>query len=250
MDRKRGSLFKTQILKILEEVKSDIHCKISSFDHKSLKVSIKEDSSIVTDMDVYISDLFKTKLKNLYPNLNFYSEEDLSSFKFPLAILDPIDGTKEFAKGSDQCAISFGVYFSDRLDDERNFSWIYNFFNEFEVHSEQITEASDLRPKEELKGLVSNSEFQCGLYEGLSNVVPLGSIAYKLGLLAGGKCDFVVTKRPKNIWDIAAGTHICSKRGIYFYGQKIESFRISDKLFEPTMLWCLRQNREFINELI
>ena len=81
---------------MLEEIKADIKLEISSFDHKLLRVSKKKDNSIVTDMDIYISELFKHKLNSLDSSIHFYSEENLGDFRFPVAILDPIDGTKEF----------------------------------------------------------------------------------------------------------------------------------------------------------
>jgi myo-inositol-1(or 4)-monophosphatase len=91
-------------------------------------------------------------------------------------------------------------------------------------------------------GLVSKSEWQKGLYKNIDESVvhlsPRGSIAYKLGLLAAGACDFIVSKKNKNIWDIAAGAILLEKRGFSFYerGIKIESL---DKLeyFAP-LLWC------------
>lgn len=241
-------LFKTKLLNIIEEIKEDLEAKISKFDHKSLKISKKIDDSIVTDMDVYISNLFKQKISTLDKNINFYSEEHPDKFKFPVAILDPIDGTKEFAKGLDECAVSFGVYFSENLNDERNFSWIYNFYNKFEIHSEQIYK---LKPesKAKLKGMVSNTEYDKGLYTDNEYINPMGSIAYKLGLLADGQCDFVITKRAKNIWDIAAGTHLCLQRGIHFFSDDIPEFKITNQLYKPNMIWATDSSIDFINEI-
>lgn len=242
-------MFKTKLLNIIEEVKAEIDLKISRFDHKSLKVSIKADKTLVTNMDIFISEIFKDKLHKLDTSINFYSEEHPDKFKFPVAILDPIDGTREFAQGLDECAISFGVYFSEDLDDKRNFSWIYNFFNKFEIHSEQ-----DLTKKLHCavgtpRGLVSNTEYGKGLFTENESVSPMGSIAYKLGLLADGQCDFVITKRAKNIWDIAAGTHLCFLRDIKFYSENRVNFKITDDTYEPNMIWTKKKYLDFINEI-
>jgi myo-inositol-1(or 4)-monophosphatase len=248
VDIKRQTLFKTKILNIIDEIKEDLDAKISKFDHKSLKISKKIDDTIVTDMDIYISELFKDKITKLDTNINFFSEEHPDKFEFPVAILDPIDGTKEFAKGLDECAVSFGIYFSENLNDERNFSWIYNFYNKFEIHSEQIDQLrSEFKGK--LKGMVSNTEYNKGLYTETEYIKPMGSIAYKLGLLADGQCDFVITKRPKNIWDIAAGTHLCLQRDIQFYSDDITEFKITDQLYKPNMIWAKSSNIDFINEI-
>jgi len=66
----------------------------------------------------------------------------------------------------------------------------------------------------------------------------MGSIALKLGYLASGRMDFSITKYPKHIWDIMAGTHICFLSGINLYqnGKKIE--RLEKLTYLPELLWC------------
>jgi myo-inositol-1(or 4)-monophosphatase len=70
----------------------------------------------------------------------------------------------------------------------------------------------------------------------------VGSIAYKLALLINGDCDFVITKRPKNIWDIAAGTHICKKFGFEVSFLEGDSTKITQDLYQAPMIWCRKNN--------
>lgn len=235
-------LNKEEILSTLGEIKSEI-CQKFDFvfkDLSNLEVSTKEDNTVVTNIDLFISDLIKDKFIKKYNYLNFYSEEDQETFNFPMIILDPIDGTRELAQGINECAVSFGIYFNDDLKDERNFSWIFNPFTGFEIFSQDSTPAHKKVINKQLLSYVSRTEHAKGLHNSTEKLIflPKGSIAYKLGLLAAGSGDFVITKKPKNIWDIMAGTHICFSRGISFYqnGKKIEKF--DKNYFENDLIWA------------
>ncbi|HNO25320.1 MAG TPA: inositol monophosphatase family protein, partial [Leptospiraceae bacterium] len=66
--------------------------------------------------------------------------------------------------------------------------------------------------------LVSKSEHREGLYsdsfwKDQGNIVPKGSIAYKLALSALSESDICISLKPKNIWDICAGTAIINASG-------------------------------------
>ncbi|MCB1320628.1 MAG: hypothetical protein KDK34_10265 [Leptospiraceae bacterium] len=64
----------------------------------------------------------------------------------------------------------------------------------------------------QLKGtrlLVSRSEHRAGLFEGFEDdfeLIPTGSVARKLALLACDEGDLIVSLRPKNEWDTCGGT--------------------------------------------
>ena len=133
------SINNIEILLILTKVKQEIRQLIDKIysEKRDFSSFLKEDKTIVTELDLYISKMFKKEFTSIYPFLNFYCEEDNDDLKFPAIILDPIDGTKELAKNINECAVSFGIYFSPKLDDQRNFSWIYNPFTGFEIHSAQ-----------------------------------------------------------------------------------------------------------------
>ncbi len=201
-----------KLIKILEKLKPKIRQNIDSIlSQGNLKVSYKEDDSVVTQIDLLISDMLKTELSEVFPNVNFYSEEDPSRLDFPLFMLDPVDGTKELAAGRDEWVVSFGLYFSDKLSDKRNFSWIYNPMNGIEISS--LMKIDDLKAEYIAPYLVSRTEISEGMHDKLDGAVGMGSIAYKLALLALGATDGVISEKPKHIWDIAAGTHILINLG-------------------------------------
>lgn len=225
------------ILSIIDRLRPLIRQKLDTLLSKNaLKQGLKSDGTIVTEFDLWVSNLIKDELKSSLPDVSFYSEEDIGEFQFPVAILDPIDGTRELAEFIPQCAVSFGIYYSEDYLDQRNFSWIYNPFTGFEVCSESLLSS---KAKSDVV-LVSRTELEAGLYtEHDENIMAVGSIAYKLGLLASGECKGVITKRDKNIWDIAAGIHLC-----YLAGIKVESTQklliLPKKIKSPIELYNLK----------
>jgi myo-inositol-1(or 4)-monophosphatase len=64
--------------------------------------------------------------------------------------------------------------------------------------------------------LASRSETSRGewkRYEGKLRVNPIGSVAYKLALVAAGKADATFTASPKSEWDIASGAALLAEAG-------------------------------------
>lgn len=192
---------------------------------QALEVNRKEDYSLVTEIDLFVSNLIKNELLKIekYRTFHFFSEEEYDDLLFPAAILDPIDGTRELVKGIPECAVSLGLMNSADLRDPENFGWIFNPFTGFSIDNSLPCLQSKFVLKKKILGMVSRSEFEKGYFDKfLSNesaveITPRGSIAFKLGLLAAGGCDFVLSLSPKNIWDIAAGTILCQKRDIFLY---------------------------------
>jgi myo-inositol-1(or 4)-monophosphatase len=64
--------------------------------------------------------------------------------------------------------------------------------------------------------LASRSETSRGewkSYEGKVRVNPIGSVAYKLALVAAGRADATFTRTPKSEWDIASGAALIVEAG-------------------------------------
>jgi len=227
---------------ILSEAKNAIQQKMQQIQSAGkLSQSRKSDHTLVTEMDIFVSDLFKEIFKNHFPHLHFFSEEDHDELLFPTVMLDPIDGTNEFSKGVGECVVSLTILNSPQIADPENFGWIYNPFTGFEISSDDIPKELNSKLNEPLLCLVSRSEWNKGLYQpdefAPAIIAPRGSVAYKLGLLAAGACDFVYSKRPKNLWDIAAGTVILDRRGIKFYSEGKEVTAFNQLIFQNDLQW-------------
>ncbi|MBC7714351.1 MAG: hypothetical protein H7177_13485 [Rhizobacter sp.] len=208
--------------------------------------NFKSDNSIVTEIDLFVSTLLKEKLK-AHPEFNFYnffSEEEYDQLIFPCAILDPIDGTRELVKGRAECAVSLALMKSSDLSDPSNYGWLYNPFSGFSLDSSVPFVASNDKSKQKVLGMVSRSEFEKGYFNNFINIdprieiTPRGSVAFKLGLLASGGCEFVLSLSPKNIWDIAAGTILCAQRGIKLYQNGVEIKHLDEVLVKGILMWA------------
>ena len=212
---------------------------------EKMQIDLKDDKSFVTEIDLFVSNQLKMGLANhpRYSSYSFFSEEDYKDYTFPCAILDPIDGTRELVKGRAECAVSLALMNSHIISDPENFAWLYNPFSGFSLDSSTPFLATQSKSSQKLLMLVSRSEYHLGFFQKYMNhpdfdISPRGSIAFKLGLLASGGCDFVVSLAPKNVWDIAAGTILCEQRGIYFYqnGKRIKSF--NQVRYDGVLFWA------------
>lgn len=199
---------------------------------KNAQTYTKEDGSPVTDLDLAISSCLEKIARDHH--YHFYSEENIGDWKFPLMVVDPLDGTKEFIAGRDEWVVSVAILINENLFGE---GWIYNPLRK-RIYSEISLRSFVEKPF--FYGEASRSEWNLGLYkESFENfrMSAMGSIAFKLARLAAAETDFVISLRPKNIWDIAAGTLLCKKAGIEFYcqGKKVEKFT---PYFEGPLIWC------------
>lgn len=199
------------------------------------QVTLKDDGSPVTELDLQLSAYVEQVTLEHFPDFTFYSEEKYSDWAFPLVALDPLDGTREYIEGRNEWSISIGLFLDDQFSGE---GWVYNpktgeCFSEVEVQRFQ--------EKDTYCGEVSHNEWTKGLFKNKVTekftLRPVGSIAYKLGRLAAGKSDYVVSLRPKNIWDIAGGTLLCRRAGFKFYSQGKEVTSVQP-LYEPPLIWC------------
>lgn len=67
--------------------------------------------NIVTSSDIAVQDFLRERLAALVPDCGFVCEEgDVADIKHRLVwVIDPIDGTANYARGVDQCAICVGL---------------------------------------------------------------------------------------------------------------------------------------------
>lgn len=229
----KKSLMDRNLADIMSSHNPDIASLLKKFPHPLVKM--KPDGSPVTELDLALSELMEEISKKHFSDCCFYSEENFGAWKFPLLALDPLDGTREYVAGRAEWALSVGIFESDRFEGE---GWVAN------PVTKEIFSMKTLKPfvlKDKLRGEASRSEFDQGLYDRVQSdkfeIIPRGSIAYKLGKLSAGKLDFVVSLRPKNIWDIAGGSLLCKAAGLEFYSRG-EIVTTVAKLYEPPLLWC------------
>lgn len=206
-------------------------------DINSTETKLKSDNTFITEIDIKISNFFKHH--STAKGYHFYSEEEHSSLEFPALILDPIDGTRELVAGRAECATSVAFMHSSRLSD--GYALILNPFTGFSLTTADKASWSPQKINRRPLGLVSRSEWEANIYQGIRgefDLIPRGSIAFKLALLASGAADFVVSLKPKNIWDIAAGTMLCQQRGIELWSGSKKISDLGQANYSAPLIWC------------
>ncbi|WP_372054284.1 3'(2'),5'-bisphosphate nucleotidase CysQ [Tistrella mobilis] len=179
----------------------------------------------VTEVDIAIDTVLRDHLLHARPGYGWLSEESvahLSERARPrIWVVDPIDGTRAFVDGRPEFTISVALVEAGRPVIAQVFNPATGeFFEAVAGHGCRLNGApcrvgGGTDPLA-ARLLVSRRE----LYErrwgsGLdgSAVIALGSIAYKLALVAAGRFDAAVSLRPKADWDLAAADLIVAEAG-------------------------------------
>jgi myo-inositol-1(or 4)-monophosphatase len=179
----------------------------------------------VTTADLEADKVLKAALLGQRPGDGWLSEETADS---PdrlscrrVWIVDPIDGTKEFIRGIPQFAISIGLAVDGRIAvgviynpaRDELFAAVRGGGVTLNGEPVRVSGEGDLA---RAQILASRSEVARGEFERFSEgheITPIGSIAYKLALVAAGQADLTFTLTPKNEWDFAAGALLVTEAG-------------------------------------
>ncbi len=190
---------------------------ILQLQEKKMSFMIKVNKDIVTAADLRANEILNLQLHNAFPEFAWLSEECVDN-KSRLQcdyvwIVDPIDGTREYAANIPEYAISVALVekgipiaaaiYNPATDQlfhaiKGEGAWLNN--TKIVCHTKTTQERAVL--------LASRSEYKRGEWKRFErdyDVKQVGSIAYKLGLVAAGQADATFSLKPKNEWDIAAG---------------------------------------------
>jgi len=198
----------------------------------------------VTTADLEADKVLESTLLGARPDDGWLSEETADSPArldcSRVWIVDPIDGTKEFIKGIPQFAISIALAAEGQIV----VGVIYNPAKD-ELYSAarglgltlngKPAHVSDLTDLSKASILASRSEVARGEFDVFKDdyeITPIGSIAYKLALVAAGQADLTFTLTPKNEWDFAAGSLLVTEGGgrVLVLGGHPQTFNCPDPL--------------------
>ncbi len=191
---------------------------------EELKMTFKLGMEPVTTADFMANGILKDTLTGNFPDYGWLSEEtrdDLDRLKKKRVwIVDPIDGTKEFISGIPEYTVSvalveegapvLGVVYNPSRDElftavKGSGAWL----NYFPIRADHPFSNFPVV-------LGSRSEVHRGEFEPFltsADIRPVGSIAYKLALVAAGQADATFSLGHKNEWDIAAGVLLVQEAG-------------------------------------
>ena len=212
-----------------------------SYFRKNIQGYDKGGGSIVTQADIEVENYLKTALSKVIPGSGFIAEESERSPAEYTWVIDPIDGTRNFAHGLPYYAVSVALVHQDEFllgmvyDPSRNeLFWSElgtgAFLNTTPLQTKDIVR----RPVEGLlmatNSFVNENRMKSiiKLYKGLEEYKPslrcTGSAALDLAYVAAGYVDIAVFKY-LSWWDIAGGAAIAHHAGLKvtdFQGNKLE----------------------------
>jgi myo-inositol-1(or 4)-monophosphatase len=187
--------------------------RLLNADHKRLVTRRPVSDQLA--VDVALHEVLCPLLRGIHP-APVVSEESPRTKAHPRSywLVDPLDGTNEFRAGIPEFATSIafvkagtpvaGVIFNPCTGE---------YFSSSEARIRRSFAPSLRKPQ----FLISRSEHAKRLHHSpraiSGNYVPVGSVAYKLGLISavGGRLG-MVSYRPKSAWDIGAGAAILRNR--------------------------------------
>jgi myo-inositol-1(or 4)-monophosphatase len=183
----------------------------------------------VTTADYASNEYLEKHLREAFPEYGWLSEETVDNNerlkRERVWVVDPLDGTKEFIEGLPQFVVSIAlVENGDPIVGVLHNPATKETFSAVRGRgatlNDEPSQASGVEKLEEAEIFNSWSETRRGLWEPYQHyfrkLIPMGSVAYKLGLTAAGKADIFATLRPKNEWDVCAGHMILREAGAEF----------------------------------
>ena len=235
---------------------------IHSFFLSEYEVKMKGKGNPVTEADIAADDILKKMLISEFPEYGWLSEETRDTphrlTKKRVWVVDPIDGTKEFVEGIPNFVVSIGlvengipilgvIHNPINKDTYTAISGGGVFFNGNQTSISDKTEFSLISI------LNSRSETRQGLWESYTphfkELIPIGSIALKLAMVAAHQTDMVASLKPKNEWDICAGHCLINEAGgklLTIEGKGI-TYNNADTLITPGLV---AGNESVVNSFI
>lgn len=196
------------------------------------QATYKSDGSIVTDADLQMSERIQKSLQNKWPDIGFLSEEmtsmeqkaQINDQARPFWILDPLDGTTNFAAGIPFFAVSLALYENGAI----RLGIIYDPVRDEVFYAEQdagtqlngvrLQTKSDKMTLSQCVGIIDLKRLAKPLAKKLSEKPPyasqrsFGSVALDWCWLAIGRGQIYLHGKQK-VWDYAAGQLILSEAG-------------------------------------
>jgi myo-inositol-1(or 4)-monophosphatase len=197
---------------------------LREFEPGDVAVRYKEGDDPVTQADQRVD----KALKEILPRRDegWLSEETADSLDRldcrDVWIVDPLDGTREFVSGIPEWCVSIGFVRDGRpvaggIFNPATGERIVGAVGMGVTYNGEPCSTSTLEVLEGANVTASRSEIRRGEWDRFDsapfNVVPCGSVAYKLGQVAAARCDATWTLVPKHEWDVAAGVALVLAAG-------------------------------------
>lgn len=196
-----------------------------SFYQTKLKTWMKDGDSIVTEADIAVNDHLHKALATVRPDYGWLSEETeddaVRLTRERLWVVDPIDGTRAFAKGKPHFTISVALVEGGRPVLAALFNPANDEFFEAEAGAGALLNGvtTFVGHRAEVEG--SRMAAYAPMFKHPAwpepwpemEIIERNSVAYRIALVACGQADAALALNTKNDWDLAAADLILHEAG-------------------------------------
>lgn len=237
-------------------------------DIKYTKTKVKNDNELVTESDATCQKLIIDRIKETYPDHGFMAEEgsDGNIFKQPPRgepiwwVIDPIDGTTNYAHGLLNFAVSIAVMHESRpiagviFDPATDSMYTAAKDMDAQLNYSHITVGNDSINRFSMFGITGHipSEQMDKVYRIMLNMKlrNLGTTALHLGYVARGALIGTKTNASR-LWDIAAGAALVESAGGRITDmQGNDVFPIDMENYDGGIIEVLATNKKTHNEFL
>ena len=216
--------------------------------HQGVKITFKSDKSPVTDGDLAVDKLLRTKIKSLTLNIPIVSEEtvdlNIKNEDKTFWLIDPIDWTREYIKKKDEYTLNaaliidlkpaLGVVYAPAKN-RLFFSYGKDLAFEISNGKKLILNCKKVN-KKEIIGLEHSGTTPIevlNIYKKfkVSRLIKMSS-SLKFCILASGEADIYAAKARANEWDIAAGHAVLEHAGGFVTTHEGENFLYGKKNYK------------------
>jgi 3'(2'),5'-bisphosphate nucleotidase len=246
--------------RLLPAIQEAAAAVLKFYTDKKFTVAHKDPENPVTDADFAANTIILAALKESFPLDGVLSEESDSAADRAKSesyrqtarrvwVIDPIDGTRDFIRGRPEFAVSVGLVEDGRpvLGFVANpaANYLLSGGPGIGLYRDGVSIPLPER-KQQIppRIVISRSEFRAGRLAHLQRQIPdlsdraIGSIAYKLALVADGTYDLVISVQPKNEWDIAGGAALVAAAGLKLYEPNYSEFVFNKPVTESQGVVC------------
>ena len=224
---------------------------------KGLKITIKEDSSPVTNGDLKVNDLITEQIKKITPEVPIISEETVDITKENkndiFWLIDPIDGTKEYLAGKDEYTLNAALIIDKKpvvglvgVPKKNRLFYSYGKNKSFLIENNDLKLINCLKktPKNQVIAVSSVNKPSTNIMEKLkihkvTSIVKMAS-SYKFCVIANGEYDIYAARERANEWDYAAGHAIATNAGAIISTLEGKPFLYGKKDYKNPSLLILR----------
>ena len=209
-----------QELKVAVDAALEAGVEVARLRRDGVRYGRKDGWELVSEADIRAAEMLHAALTGAFPSDGWLSEEHRDTSerlgRDRVWIVDPIDGTREYLQGIDEYAISIGL----AIGGLPVLGVVYNPATG-ELFAAECLSAPERVPTESTGHSI---EVLVGRGEQLHDELPplpegtetrgVGSVAYRLALLASGQGNAALSGHGRAEWDVAAGIALCRAAGL------------------------------------